>query len=400
MKVEDFKAGFFIGQRKLFKILRRERIPLLVKSILVFAIVSSIFIIFLETRNQDSNIRTFFDAMWWSFVTMTTVGYGDHYPITVAGKIFGVFLMFSGIAISSFFTATIASIFVSRRLKEGRGLETVDSKQHLVICGWNKHTNQILTSIYHHDEFNFDQDVVLICDISEEQFYELQDRYPRVNLRFVRGDHSDDVVLKRARVHDAATVIILSEDEADANLADDKVILATLAIKSTNKKVKVIAELNYPHNVAHLQRANVDEIVVKGEFIGYLLGTATCSPGISEVVRELLNVGTGNGLLQVPIPVDLVGKNFRALFERFRNERSAIVLGVLTRVEAIGLDDILGSDSTSIDAFIAMAFERSGKEFFKSTRTGVESRINPPDDYVIKAQDYAIVVGNYARAQA
>ncbi len=400
MKTEGLKESFRFQRRKLLKLLRRERIPLLAQSILAFAVTSSTFIIFLETWSQDSNIKTFFDGMWWSFVTMTTVGYGDHYPTTHGGKIFGVFLMFSGIAISSFFTATIASIFVSRRLKEGRGLEPVDSKQHLVICGWNKHTNQILTSIYKHDEFDFSQDVVLICDLSEEIFYELQDRYPRISLRYVRGNYSDDVVLKRARVHEASTVIILSADEADANLADDTVILATLAIKSMNKQVKVIAELNHPHNVAHLQRANVDEIVVKGEFIGYLLGTATCSPGISEVVRELLNVGTGNGLLQVAIPKDLVGRNFRELFERFRNERSAIVLGVLTRVEAIGLDDILGSDSTSIDAFIAMAFERSGKEFFKSTRTGVESRINPPDDYVIKAQDYAIVVGSYARSQS
>jgi len=65
-----------------------------------------------ENNHQGSSIHTPLDAVWWSVVTMFTVGYGEMYPQTVAGKVFAIVLMVAGIALFSWVTAAVASMFV------------------------------------------------------------------------------------------------------------------------------------------------------------------------------------------------------------------------------------------------------------------------------------------------
>ncbi|WP_338327313.1 potassium channel family protein [Porphyromonas gingivalis] len=67
---------------------------------------------------QTSNITTAEDAIWWSYVTITTVGYGDKYPVTTEGRIIAMFLMTAGVGLFGTFTAYIASLFVSDNKKK------------------------------------------------------------------------------------------------------------------------------------------------------------------------------------------------------------------------------------------------------------------------------------------
>ncbi len=60
---------------------------------------------------------TLFDSLWWAMATITTVGYGDLYPVTFAGRIVGMFLMLAGIGTTGIFTALIASFFIRDRSK-------------------------------------------------------------------------------------------------------------------------------------------------------------------------------------------------------------------------------------------------------------------------------------------
>lgn len=65
-------------------------------------------------KGGDGPISTFGDAVWWAFETITTVGYGDYYPVTITGRIVAVGLMVGGIALIGVVTATLASWIVQR----------------------------------------------------------------------------------------------------------------------------------------------------------------------------------------------------------------------------------------------------------------------------------------------
>ncbi|MEU9984652.1 potassium channel family protein [Streptomyces sp. NPDC050856] len=74
----------------------------------------SLAVLHVERDAPEGNIRTLGDAVWWSFTTMTTVGYGDHAPTTGLGRFLAVGLMLSGIALLGVVTANIAAWFISR----------------------------------------------------------------------------------------------------------------------------------------------------------------------------------------------------------------------------------------------------------------------------------------------
>jgi voltage-gated potassium channel len=81
-------------------------------ALLVF--VASLAMLDAERADPKSSIDTFGDALWWAFVSVTTVGYGDYYPITFEGRLIAVALMLGGIALLGVVTATIASWIVEK----------------------------------------------------------------------------------------------------------------------------------------------------------------------------------------------------------------------------------------------------------------------------------------------
>lgn len=88
--------------------------------VVLFTIGSTVLIILIaglavyDAERGSGNIATFGDAIWWAFVTMTTVGYGDYYPVSSTGRLIAVGLMIGGITLIGVITATLASWIVER----------------------------------------------------------------------------------------------------------------------------------------------------------------------------------------------------------------------------------------------------------------------------------------------
>jgi voltage-gated potassium channel Kch len=83
----------------------------------LIAVVATIFlgawlVLLFEEKAKASNIHDYPDALWWAIVTVTTVGYGDRYPVTEGGRIVAVVLMLVGIGLIGVLTATVASVFI------------------------------------------------------------------------------------------------------------------------------------------------------------------------------------------------------------------------------------------------------------------------------------------------
>lgn len=78
----------------------------------VVVVASAVFVLDLERDAHGANITSLGDALWWAATTVTTVGYGDHYPVTAAGRVVAVALMLVGIGLLGVVTASVAAAFV------------------------------------------------------------------------------------------------------------------------------------------------------------------------------------------------------------------------------------------------------------------------------------------------
>ena len=80
---------------------------------MIVLVTSSLLVLQFEYRSPGANITTGADALWWAIVTITTVGYGDYYPVTELGRITAVFVMFAGVGIIGALASILASLLVS-----------------------------------------------------------------------------------------------------------------------------------------------------------------------------------------------------------------------------------------------------------------------------------------------
>ncbi|MEU6504944.1 MULTISPECIES: potassium channel family protein [unclassified Streptomyces] len=100
-------------------------------SLIGLLMFGSLAVLSVERDAPHGNIRTLGDAVWWSFTTMTTVGYGDHAPTTGMGRLIAVGLMLSGITLLGVVTANITAWFIARfekdEVEERRQTEAITS---------------------------------------------------------------------------------------------------------------------------------------------------------------------------------------------------------------------------------------------------------------------------------
>jgi voltage-gated potassium channel Kch len=87
---------------------------------LIVITIGSILVVWVEADTPGAEITSGSDAMWWSLVTISTVGYGDEYPVTAEGRIIGVFMILVGVALFTTLTSYLASNFTDRGAKKQR----------------------------------------------------------------------------------------------------------------------------------------------------------------------------------------------------------------------------------------------------------------------------------------
>jgi len=304
---------FLIIIKRYIHIARRENAHKIILPILLVFFAGSLAFLWFE---KDVGIV---DAFWWSIVTMTTVGYGDISPITTAGKVTGVVVMFFGIGFLGIFTAAIAGFFIENKLLENKGMKPTNFNGHFIICGWNFRGNDIVAELRADPKSN-DLPFVIIADIPEKPLDDLL-------IHFIRGEVNTDT-LEKANASEAGVAFILSDDKLDSHSADAKTILHTMTVKNTYPDMYTCVELMEHKNMDHCRMIQADEVIVVGSLTTKLLVQAALDHGITNMIRELVSNKYGEDLYKMRLPSYLADKDFFTVMCELKQKHNILCIGI------------------------------------------------------------------------
>ncbi|MDG1479428.1 MAG: ion transporter [Myxococcota bacterium] len=266
-------------------------------------------------------------ALWWCVVTLTTVGYGDLYPITPGGKMVAAVIMFIGLSFFALLTSSISSVLIARaRYNQGNEMEIAAMEHHVVICGWNESGFRLLQDLIQQPD---SPHVVVLT--SDDDISQLKHSH----VFYVFKDPTTAAGLAAARVKHADVVVILADHRAGTPQdIDARTILTVLAVEQLRPAIHTIAELQLEDNRFHAENACADEVIIAGEFTGAMLSQAIHSPGMTDVFADLFDAGAGS-IIQNLLPGDLVGQRFSSASAVLMAEGEGILLGMMRGGEAM-----------------------------------------------------------------
>lgn len=272
-------------------------------TILIFAIL--IFIFFgMAGFMYSENMRPL-DAIWYSVMTLTTVGFQVPNNFSDLGKIITIFLMLFGVgsvlygltALSlEFFNGNFANEFkqnvTKRRMKK--------LNNHIIICGFGRNGRQAARKLILHKK-SF---VIIDKKPLENRDDEFQDTI------FIHGDAVEDEVLQRAGIQNAHGIIASLPSDADN-------LFIVISAKELNPGIKVISRASNSNTINKLKTAGAENVIMPDKIGGEHMASLLITPDLVEFVDSIVLEGTKKiNVLEIytnKLPQEFIGKTIEAL---------------------------------------------------------------------------------------
>jgi voltage-gated potassium channel len=295
--------------------------------------------------------ETIGNGLWWSFVTMTTVGYGDLFPKTTEGRILAVVIMTAGIGVLGAITAGFAGYILDRRLREIKGMKELRLNNHFLIIGWNYRGKDIIDELKADKKFK-GKEIVIIANIPESPM-QLEKC-----VHFVSGEPCYKT-LENSCAKNAQAAIILTNELNDPYSRDAKSILSCLTLKKFNPLIYTSVELYDPKNEEQCKIAGADEIIVSGGLATNLLVQSVLDTGVTKCVNELLSNRHGQEIYKTNLLKDFEDRPFSEILLKCKKDYNFIVIGI----ESAELNTITTNPSSDMivkkdDKLIVIAEDR------------------------------------------
>jgi voltage-gated potassium channel len=280
-------------------------------------------------RDVRGDQLTFLDCLYFAAVSLSTTGYGDITPYTEAARLTNT-VVFTPLRIAFLVVLVGTTLEVlSERSRQGWKIQRWRNKvrNHTVVIGYGTKGKRAVAARLS-DEDTQGEIVVVDSDRSALE------HAATAGLVTVHGDATKSDVLRLAGAQHASSIIV-------ATNRDDTAVLVTLTARELAPKARIVAAIREAENSHLLRQSGADAVVVSSETAGRLLGLATTTPSVVEMIEDLLTPDTGLAIAEREVEQSEVGGSPWHL--------SDIVLGVvrdghLLRIGAPEVDAVEATD--------------------------------------------------------
>ena len=286
---------------------------------MVLAGASAIYLF--EGDLPESGINTYFDALYWAVVTLSTVGYGDLVPVTSEGRLVAMVVIASGIGVFAFSTSIIVSAFQDHisEMREFRVVTGLERRSgYTVVCGYGRLGRAVVKRL---DE--------------EKTAFVIVDKDP-VQVRLattlgylaMEGDASNPQIMEEVGLRERAAALLCLTDSDVIN------VFITVSARSMNPDLRIISSANSRKVANKLRLAGADYVATPFKTVGIVGAEYAGRPVAFETFYDIIANGHGVVLEGIPIPA---GSQFdgQPLSQLRLPQHGAVLFGVISRSDEV-----------------------------------------------------------------
>lgn len=304
--------------------------------LVIGAVFLSAFMLYLAEYRINPGISSLWDTLWWSIVTISTVGFGDITPQTPGGRTIGAMLMFTGMFVIALFAGVISSTLVGQLLplqQEQVRMSTI--ADHIVVAGWNDEVPMMLNELEREFEGTGEFPKVILF-APRERPSNLSSKYI-----YVQGDFTREEEYAKVRLEYARTAVIVADESlagGKPGIKDGTTVLAVFTIRSYLKRhedkrakpLHIVAEILDAENYDHAMVAGVDEVIETTRVGSSMLAHTASNPGVGSIISSIV-FATRENLYHSHLPGDFItgeSLSFRDVQQRAQEELGVLVIGI------------------------------------------------------------------------
>ena len=218
------------------------------------------------------------DCLYMTVITILTIGFSEIIELDSSGRIFTIFIAFTGIGTATYIISTFTAMIVEGQLKETFKIrkmnKTVKSlSDHYIICGAGRVGSVIIKELFEtHRDF-------VVIDKNEETINHLTEKYPGI-VAF-SGDADIEEVLEKARIKNAYGIFASTGD-------DNQNLVISLTAKFINPKVRVVARCLDAENQNKMRKAGADAVITENFIAGMRMASEMIRPTVVSFLDKML----------------------------------------------------------------------------------------------------------------
>jgi voltage-gated potassium channel len=240
---------------------------------------------------------SFFEGLYMTVITLTTVGYGEIRPLSQAGRIFTILLIFWGVGFMLYVVTAIAQVVVEGKLRDIFGRQRVEReirqlKGHYIICGFGRIGVVISRELSHNH-------IPLVVVDNQPQNTSTLERSGHLHLI---GNATHEEVLQAAGIERAQGLVSVVSSDADN-------VYIVLTARSLNPHLNIVARAGESGSEQKLRRAGANEVISPYELGGQRMAQTILRPTVVDFMEVALGEGIDLSLEEIPVggQSDIIG---------------------------------------------------------------------------------------------
>ncbi len=302
---------------------KRSRIALnILLGIIVYVGLLYLLITF-ESISSQTAIVNWQNALWYSIVTLTTVGYGDIYPSTVYGRFVGYIFVLCSLVFYGLLIGSFASFIQNLRENRKLGLNGTNFTNHIVIIGWNDLGNMVADQLLSVGK----RIAVVLDDKTHLEF--IKEKYDSKNIYVLYSDLKNYDLLRKANIESSNRVLINLDDDTEK-------LVYILNIRKVYPNLDFVVTLDNGDLKNTFISAGVSNTISNHEISSKLLASYMFEPDVAAYSEALLSVARADNEYDIKQFVvtpnnPYNGMQYQEAFFDLKQKYNSILIGITKR---------------------------------------------------------------------